>query len=242
MDYKKIGEYIHLKRKGIGLTQAELGDLLGVTSKAVSKWECGVALPDVSLFMSLSEILKIDVSELLLGEDNKNKAEYKDKKKTIGIIILSVLLIISTIANLLLGVFFVNNYDNVKMYNLVSNNKRFSLNGQFNIINGQRFISISNVKFLLDNNSYGYYISYELYYKDNLLYKSRKLDDIAIDNDNLIDFRELLESITLSIVIKEDVDLNLDFHSKQFLLLRIKFLDSQEEIRDYNVPIKLNSR
>lgn len=45
MDYKKIGEYIQSKRKAIPLTQAELGEKLGVTSKAVSKWECGLSFP-----------------------------------------------------------------------------------------------------------------------------------------------------------------------------------------------------
>ena len=88
MDCKKIGEYIQRKRKDAGLTQAELGEMLGVTSKAVSKWECGVALPDVSLFLEITTILKIDISELLSGEDNKKVPIDKKKNIIIGILLI----------------------------------------------------------------------------------------------------------------------------------------------------------
>ena len=61
MDSGKIGAYIQLKRKSAGLTQTQLGDMLGITSKAVSKWETGVAIPDVSLFPELTKILNITI-------------------------------------------------------------------------------------------------------------------------------------------------------------------------------------
>ena len=60
----KIGEKIALARKEKGLTQKELGDKLFVTDKAVSKWERGLSLPDISLFDKLSKVLDIDMTEL----------------------------------------------------------------------------------------------------------------------------------------------------------------------------------
>ena len=49
MDKYKFGEFIYQKRKARGLTQDELGRRLGVTNKAVSKWEVGETLPDVTI-------------------------------------------------------------------------------------------------------------------------------------------------------------------------------------------------
>ena len=68
MDQIKIGEFISQQRKNQNLTQAALAEKLGITDRAVSKWERGKGLPDVSLMMELCEILDITVNELLCGE------------------------------------------------------------------------------------------------------------------------------------------------------------------------------
>lgn len=68
MDYHKIGKFILTLRKEKGFTQQELGEKLSVTDKAVSKWERGLSLPDITLLNSLAEILEVDVSEILMGE------------------------------------------------------------------------------------------------------------------------------------------------------------------------------
>lgn len=67
MDNRIIGKFIKKKRKEIGLTQTELGDKLGVSDKAISKWETGNSLPDIGILKSLSDILGISTSELLNG-------------------------------------------------------------------------------------------------------------------------------------------------------------------------------
>lgn len=64
----KIGQFITECRKGLGFTQKELADQIGVTDKTVSKWETGNRLPDASLLMDLCMVLKVDVNELLKGE------------------------------------------------------------------------------------------------------------------------------------------------------------------------------
>lgn len=69
MDLKKIGAYIANKRKFLGMTQRQLADKLGMSDKSVSKWERGVCLPDVSIYMELCEILGISINEFLAGED-----------------------------------------------------------------------------------------------------------------------------------------------------------------------------
>ena len=69
MDIQKIGNYIKCKRKAQGLAQAELAGLLGITNKAVSKWENGKCLPDLSLNEKLCDALHITLNELVAGQD-----------------------------------------------------------------------------------------------------------------------------------------------------------------------------
>ena len=68
MNQLKIGQFIAQRRKDEGLTQLQLADKLGITDRAVSKWERGKALPDASLMLTLCEILHITVNDLLHGE------------------------------------------------------------------------------------------------------------------------------------------------------------------------------
>ena len=77
MDQIKIGRFIASKRKEKELTQMQLAEKLGITDRAVSKWENGRSLPDYSIILQLCEVLEITVNELLCGEvismDNYNK-------------------------------------------------------------------------------------------------------------------------------------------------------------------------
>ena len=68
MNQEKIGGFIAACRKERGLTQAKLAERLGITDRAVSKWENGKSLPDASLMLELCDLLGINVNELLSGE------------------------------------------------------------------------------------------------------------------------------------------------------------------------------
>lgn len=73
MEQEKIGKLIASKRKEKGLTQEQLAEMLGVTNKAVSKWENGRSMPDVAILQELCKILGITVTTLLNGEENKEE-------------------------------------------------------------------------------------------------------------------------------------------------------------------------
>ena len=68
MDQIKIGRFIAERRKKASLTQMQLAEKLGITDKAISKWERGIAMPDTSIMLKLCDILGISVNELLCGE------------------------------------------------------------------------------------------------------------------------------------------------------------------------------
>ena len=97
MDQLRVGRFIADCRKQKALTQLQLAEKLGITDKAVSKWERGIAMPDTSIMLELCDILGISVNELLSGEkismENNNQkneqlllemaTELERKNKTI---------------------------------------------------------------------------------------------------------------------------------------------------------------
>ncbi len=68
MDQEKIGKFISVKRKEKGITQSELAELLGISDRAISKWENGNCLPDASNMQELCKILNITINDLFSGE------------------------------------------------------------------------------------------------------------------------------------------------------------------------------
>lgn len=71
MDYEKIGKFIAERRKKINMTQKDLAEQLGLTDRAISRWERGIGCPDISIIENLSEILQVSVLEILHGEEIK---------------------------------------------------------------------------------------------------------------------------------------------------------------------------
>ena len=129
MDLIKIGKYIAGKRKALGMTQKQLAEKLNMSDKSVSKWERGICLPDVSVYMELCEILGISINEFLAGEDID--AENVEKKSEDNIIqvtkdskkkqknlksILAVVTTFAVIMVLVLGAVFVHKVMQPKNY------------------------------------------------------------------------------------------------------------------------------
>ena len=78
MDQVKIGKFISDERKAKGYTQKQLSELLGISDKTISKWECGNGFPEASLLLPLCNELEITVNELLTGE-RISQQNYKKK-------------------------------------------------------------------------------------------------------------------------------------------------------------------
>ena len=117
MDQLKIGKFIAECRKQKQLTQLQLADKLGITDKAISKWERGIAMPDTSIMLELCDILCISVNELLNGEminvENSNEKneqllldmakELETKNKTIWSSMWAIMIV--SITALIAGIF-----------------------------------------------------------------------------------------------------------------------------------------
>ena len=77
MNTQKIAEQILFLRRSRGLTQAELGERVGVSFQAVSKWERGETLPDITALPDLAKVLQTSIDNILLG--GEKQIEYKGK-------------------------------------------------------------------------------------------------------------------------------------------------------------------
>lgn len=125
MEQVKIGKFIASKRKEQGLTQLQLAKKLGITDRAVSKWETGKSLPDASLMPELCKLLKITINDLLCGEvvsvENYNekaekallemvkKEEMQNKKLMMYENVIGFGSTLSFLIQVLVAVFFVKN-------------------------------------------------------------------------------------------------------------------------------------
>lgn len=135
MNQSKIGKFIQEQRKNKSLTQEQLAEKLGITKNAVSKWERGLCLMDMSLLKPLSEILDVSIVELINGEKIKEKElkqksnealektikhnKLKEEKlkrvvilKTIFTVIIVLLVTFLTYKTIFINIYKNNNYDN----------------------------------------------------------------------------------------------------------------------------------
>ena len=125
MNQVRIGKFISKCRKKKGITQNELAELLGITNRAVSKWETGICMPDAGTIPELCQILDISISDLFSGEkimeNNKDSEKFilklvKEKaERDKQLLILEILIgILST--SVLVSFILLASYINVSVY------------------------------------------------------------------------------------------------------------------------------
>ena len=153
MDNQKIGKFIKSLRKDLDLTQKELAEKLGVTDRAISKWERGLGCPDISLLESLSKVLNVSILELLKGEHLNNNKEVNTSdlidsmhysknivinkiKKYFNIFTISVVLFLVVVifAQNLKNMYFVIKNYNTENYYVDNSSKIKELNNKYEFI------------------------------------------------------------------------------------------------------------
>ena len=78
MDQVQTGKFIAELRKEKSLTQAQLGDLLGVTNKTISRWENGHYMPDLAVLQSLCAVLDVNINEMISGR-RLDEADFRQQ-------------------------------------------------------------------------------------------------------------------------------------------------------------------
>ena len=228
MDQDKIGNFIKSIRLEKKLTQKELADILGVTYQAVSKWENGKNIPDLSIIKKICDEFNINIDELLNGV----KKGQKHKHKKIGIntiIALSIVIV-------LFGIYIVNNINSrsFEFKTISSQCRDFIITGSAAYNRAKTSIYISNIEFCGKNDSEMYNsIECTLYEKSN-------------DTKTKVSSCDRKKNITLKDYLK-DLDIQVNNYSttcKKFtsntLSLEIKAINKDNRTITYNIPIKLN--
>lgn len=225
MNQNEFGKLIKEIRRKNNLTQKELADKYHVTYQAVSKWENGKNMPDVSLIKDISRDFNVSIDDLLEGKYNNKK-----KKKLVMVIILILLIIIVTV----LGVFFLNRDSDFEFKTLSSNCDIFSISGSIAYNKKKSSIYITNIDYCGEEDNIIYKkIECNLYENNmNLITKISSY----VDND--ITLEDFLKKVTLSV---NNYDKICRVYNDNSLYLEIECTNSSDVITTYKVPLSMKS-
>lgn len=113
----KTGELISKQRKKLKMTQQELAEKLGVTNKAISRWETGRGYPDVEMIPLLADCLNLSVEELLSGEYNSLHTPTKKPKHLVtALVIYALSFIISLLFSIAIGLLNISDHSTYNYY------------------------------------------------------------------------------------------------------------------------------
>ena len=212
MNQEKIGQFIKKIREENKLTQKELADKLGVTFQAVSKWENGKNVPDISILKEMSKMFNVDIDEILDGEK-------KDKKKTNYVYPIGLILIL--ISLLLFGFIYYNN-DDYEFKTITTTCSDFKISGSAAYNKDKATITTKYKKITCT--------LYEIY-NDT---KTKISNCSTKKNTNLEDF---LKEVQINTNHSSKTCKNL---SKSSLTLEIEAKDEKNKTITYTIPVKLN--
>ncbi len=225
MNPEKVGQFIKKIRKDNNLTQQELADKYGVTYQAVSKWERGINLPEVSLIRQISKDFNISVEDILDGElSAKNE---KSNKNLLIIIPVFLILIVMLIA--------ISKSHTFHFKTLSSTCDEFKVSGSIAYDKNKSSIYISNINYCGGD--------------DNTTYKEIECN-LYETNDNVntkISSCKSEKNETLESYLKE-IELNIDNYKQtcknyndDSLYLEINAKDQNDKTITYKIPLNLNN-
>ena len=224
MNQEKIGQFIKKKRKENNLTQKDFADKLGVTYQAVSKWENGKNIPDISILKQICDEYNLNIDEILNGETKKSKNNYT------LLLIVSLIIIFITVLIVLLS----NNNKDFTFKTISSSCSDFKITGSAAYNKDKTSIYISNIEFCGKNEE-------EEYQKINcILYEKHNDNKIKVSNC------KKKENVSLKDYLK-DVDIKVDNYNSTCkkltsnnLILEISAINKDNKTITYTVPITLN--
>lgn len=243
-DFTKSGEFIADLRKSKGMTQSELGELVGAGDKTISKWERGINVPDVIMLSNLAKIFDVSIHEILNGKrDEKLNPKivklYENKKIRYSVLATSIVFLISFI---ILLMYFCNNFDRFKIYRFDSKSDEYELTG--NIFQAGRHYELIIDDFdVYDKEKYK---DFEIYdYKVSVVLGNTEIISLSRINLNnsseaKITFKELVERINKTKIFVSKFSLKkTEFKGA----LKIELINDKENaIEEYNFNCFLEYR
>lgn len=226
MDQDKIGTFIKSIRLENHLTQKELADKLGVTYQAVSKWENGKNIPDISILKQISNDFNVNIDELLNGEKNTKKII---NTRLITLVTILVLLIAIIAVFLLL-----KNNNDFEFKTISSKCTDFKITGSAAYNKDKTSIYISNIEFCGEEDKEVYeQIECKLYEREN----ETKTKISSCTKKNNITLEEYLKDANIQV---DNYSLICRKLTSTTLSLEIEATTKNHKTITYTIPIKLN--
>lgn len=226
MNQERIGKFIKDLRKKNNLTQRELADKYNVTYQAVSKWENGKNMPDLSLLKEMSNDFNVSLEELFDGE-------IKSKKNNKKYIIISIVCLVI----LLLLVFIIKNNGDFSFKTISSTCDAFNISGSIAYNDKKSAIYITNIKYCGGDDTKEYEkIECVLYESHGDIEK--KISSYEYNNGKKIKLEKFLEDVTFTV---DDYKKTCVDYSENELYLLINATDDSKNITTYKVPLETQS-
>lgn len=224
MDQEKIGKFIKDLRIKNNLTQKEFADKYNVTYQAVSKWENGKNMPDLSLLKEICKDFDVSLDDLFNGEKSVKKS-YK-KYVIIGIICIVIVLFL---------VIKKNNNGDFSFKTITSSCDAFNISGSIAYNDKKSAIYITNIKYCGGDDTKEYEII------ECTLYEShedieKKISSYKYDGDKKVKLEKFLENVTFKV---DGYKKTCDEHNSLYLL--INATDDSKNITTYKVPLETQS-
>ena len=222
---KDMGKHIAELRKAKGYTQKELSELLDVSDKTISKWECGDIAPDITILQLLAKELNTTIEDILcagiVNKDNKDKDKsINNKKKLIKEVIICILLILSTITFM----FNIEGYYKWDVTRLKYDNNDFSIRGY--LITNKKESKIIIQKLLITNPNIGYETQKEI----------EEYRIIIFNEEEAIYSKTLKNDINNEIIEKENIIIdNLKRINKKDLKIKIELNNNKQTKMLYKI-------
>ncbi len=257
MNSNNIGKFIAELRKEKKMTQDELGEELGISGKTISKWECGINVPDFSNIERLSSFFQVSIFEIFNGKRldnsdiqkmNKNTANsfkfYLNGIKNKYIKILSSVIILALI--LLIAIFFLNNFNKNKVYSISSTNNDYSVSGYLIFNQKQNLVIINNINYQGEkvgtiDEPLITYLKITLYIDNDTIISYEGNNNVE-DNSETKLLSSALSTISLSAIEDKDSNKNLITNDKKIKnpYLQIDYIDDDNQENTIKIDLKLD--
>lgn len=228
MDQEKIGKFIKEIRTKEKLSQQKFADKYGVTYQAVSKWENGKNIPDISILKEMCSEYHMNLDDFL----KTNIVSKKDKKKRIWISC-SVVLVLIIIVIILIKI--PQEDSNFEFKTLSTSCDDFNLYGSLAYNNLKSSIYISNITYCGGDDSDTYKKIECILYEDNGNTKI-EIEKYHYENDEGITLENFLKDVNFHI---DNYEKTCKVYKQNSLYLEIEATNQNEKIITYKIPLNL---
>ena len=225
MDPSKISDFIKEIRTKNKLTQEKFADKYGVTYQAVSKWENGKNIPDISILKKICDDYDTNINDLLDGNNKRSN----NKKKYIIIGCIALLIIIAIL--IILGI---TRKENFEMKKIRANCDNFKIYGSIAYNSNKTSVQISNITYCgeKDENKYN---KIECILYEDINNTKKEIKSFTYNNENPILLNDYLENIDFTI---DHYSKTCNMYKEGVLNLEIKATNENGTVY-YDVPLKM---